>query len=235
MKNTLFATLVLAGLAGGVAMTASDDAAKATQAAPAAEWTALFNGKDTTGWTAFVPDLKGKDQMAVWSVADGCLKCAGNPIGYIRTTEKYENFELELEWRFDPKKGPGNGGVLLRVQNNDEIWPKSIEAQLESGNAGDFWNIGNFPAKMDAARTDGRHTVRMGKCSETPLGLWNRYRIVVDGTRIELYVNGELQNVATDVEHVGGRIALQSEGAYMQFRNIRIRPLLGKGNGRGFE
>jgi hypothetical protein len=75
----------------------------------------------------------------------------------------------------------------------------------------------------------------MGKCSETPLGLWNRYRIVVDGSRIELYVNGELQNVATDVEHVGGRIALQSEGAYMQFRNIRIRPLLGKGNGRGFE
>jgi hypothetical protein len=175
------------------------------------------------------------DPAATWSVKDGVLTCTGNPVGYIATEMTYTDYELELEWRFDPRKGPGNGGVLLRVQDADEIWPKSIEAQLESGNAGDFWNIGNFPAKMDAARTDGRHTVRMGKCSETPLGLWNRYRIVVDGTRIELYVNGELQNVATDVQHVGGRIALQSEGAYMQFRNIRIRPLLGKGNGRGFE
>jgi hypothetical protein len=34
---------------------------------------------------------------------------------------------------------------------------------------------------------------------------------------------------------VAGRIALQSVGAWIQFRNIRIRPLLGQGNGRGFE
>jgi hypothetical protein len=197
-------------------------------------WTTILARQDLAGWKPFLQDSKA-DPAATWSVKDGVLTCMGNPVGYIATTETYIDYELELEWRFDPKKGPGNGGVLLRVQKDDAIWPKSIEAQLESGNAGDFWNIGNFPAKMDAARTDGRHTVRMGKCSETPLGLWNRYRIVVDGSRIELYVNGELQNVATDVEHVGGRIALQSEGAYMQFRNIRIRPLLGKGNGRGFE
>lgn len=197
-------------------------------------WTTILARQDLAGWKPFMKDSKA-DPAATWSVKDGVLTCTGNPVGYIATEMTYTDYELELEWRFDPRKGPGNGGVLLRVQDADEIWPKSIEAQLESGNAGDFWNIGNFPAKMDAARTDGRHTVRMGKCSETPLGLWNRYRIVVDGTRIELYVNGELQNVATDVEHVGGRIALQSEGAYMQFRNIRIRPLLGKGNGRGFE
>jgi hypothetical protein len=197
-------------------------------------WTTILARQDLAGWKPFLQDSKA-DPAATWSVKDGVLTCMGNPVGYIATTETYIDYELELEWRFDPKKGPGNGGVLLRVQKDDAIWPKSIEAQLESGNAGDFWNIGNFPAKMDAARTDGRHTVRMGKCSETPLGLWNRYRIVVDGSRIELYVNGELQNVATDVEHVGGRIALQSEGAYMQFRNIRIRPLLGKGNVLGFE
>ena len=197
-------------------------------------WTTILARQDLAGWKPFMKDSKA-DPAATWSVKDGVLTCTGNPVGYIATEMTYTDYELELEWRFDPRKGPGNGGVLLRVQDADEIWPKSIEAQLESGNAGDFWNIGNFPAKMDAARTNGRHTVRMGKCSETPLGLWNRYRIVVDGTRIELYVNGELQNVATDVQHVGGRIALQSEGAYMQFRNIRIRPLLGKGNGRGFE
>jgi len=120
----------------------------------------LFNGTDTKGWKAFVPDLgkDGKDQMSVWSVADGCLKCAGNPIGYIRTTEKYENFELELEWRFDPKKGAGNSGVLLRTIGEDMVWPNSMEAQLHSENAGDIWNIGDFPMKVAADRTNGRHT-----------------------------------------------------------------------------
>ena len=138
-------------------------------------------------------------------------------------------------WRFDPKKGPGNSGVLLRVAKKDEVWPKSMEAQLNSGDAGDIWNIGDFPAKTDAARTEGRRTKKMGKCSEDPIGGWNSYRIVMDGGKLELYVNGQLQNVATDVERVPGRIALQSEGAWIEFRMVRIRPLKGNGTGLGYE
>jgi hypothetical protein len=75
----------------------------------------------------------------------------------------------------------------------------------------------------------------MGRSSEEPLGGWNSYRILMDGGRLELYVNGQLQNVATDVERVPGRIALQSEGAWIEFRMVRIRPLKGTGNGIGFE
>ena len=100
-----------------------------------------------------------------------------------------------------------------------------MEAQLESRHAGDIWNIGDFPAKVDAARTQGRHTIRMGECNEAPLGVWNRYRIVMNGGRLEMYVNGELQNVATDVAVLPGRIALQSEGSYIMFRNVRVREL----------
>jgi hypothetical protein len=125
--------------------------------------------------------------------------------------------------------------VLLRVQDPDQVWPKSMEAQLQDRRAGDIWNIGDFPAKTAPERTSGRHTARRGKCSEKPVGEWNCYRIVVDGTKLELYVNGELQNVATDVERVAGRIALQSEGAWIQFRNIRIRPLKGDGTGKGLD
>jgi hypothetical protein len=50
---------------------------------------------------------------------------------------------------------------------------------------------------------------------------------VSQGT-IELWVNGLLQNVATNVEVVKGRIALQSEGAYIEFRNIVLLPILSK-------
>ena len=184
--------------------------------------TALFNGTDLSGWTPFLP---GGDPSANWTVADGVLRCAGNPAGYIATDAAYTSFVLELEWRFDPAKGAGNSGVLLRVQPPDQVWPTSMEAQLMSGRAGDIWNIGDFPMVTDASRTNGRHTAMEGQSSERPLGEWNRYRIVVDGPLLELYVNGQLKNRATGCRVVPGRIALQSEGAWIEFRNITIAPL----------
>jgi len=188
----------------------------------------IFNGKDTTGWKAFVPDLSkdGKDPMSVWSVADGVLQCAGRPIGYIQTEALYDNYVLELKWRFDPAKGEGNSGVLLRTVGDDVVWPKSMEAQLHSKNAGDFWNIGKYTATVDAGRTNDRHTAKKHPTNEKPLGEWNKYRIVVNGGDIELWVNGLMQNVATGVEANKGRIALQSEGAFIEFRNIVLMKIV---------
>jgi hypothetical protein len=166
--------------------------------------------------------------MSVWSVKAGVLQCAGSPIGYIETEPLYDNFVLELDWRFDAAKGPGNSGVLLRTVGEGKVWPKSMEAQLESKSAGDFWNIDEVKATVDEKRTDGRHTVKLRETNEKPLGEWNHYRIVVSQGTIELWVNGLLQNVATNVEVVKGRIALQSEGAYIEFRNIVLLPILSK-------
>jgi hypothetical protein len=69
----------------------------------------------------------------------------------------------------------------------------------------------------------------MKPSNEKPLGEWNSYRIVLDGGKLEMWVNGELQNSATDVQLLPGRIALQSEGAHIEFRNIRLKPLDGPG------
>ncbi|MEY5033436.1 MAG: hypothetical protein RL354_2467, partial [Planctomycetota bacterium] len=62
--------------------------------------------------------------------------------------------------------------------------------------------------------------------NEKPLGEWNQYRIVVNQGTIELWVNGTLQNVATGVEVNKGRIALQSEGAYIEFKDIMLTKIL---------
>jgi hypothetical protein len=121
--------------------------------------------------------------------------------------------------------GAGNSGVLLRVVGPDQVWPKSIEAQLESRSAGDIWNIGDFPMRAEPSRTDGRHTTKVSPTNEKPLGEWNNYAILLDHGRLELRVNGEVQNVAQDCEVVAGKIGLQSEGAHIEFRNIRIRAL----------
>ncbi|MHC4416806.1 MAG: 3-keto-disaccharide hydrolase [Planctomycetota bacterium] len=183
----------------------------------------LFNGRDLSGFTAHLPDGAAMDE--VWRVEDGVLICLGRPIGYLRTTDDFVNYVLRLQWRFDPvTKTAGNSGVLLRMIGEDKVWPRSVEAQLHSGNAGDFWNIGQFPMKADPARTRGRNT-RKTHGAERPIGEWNDYEIIVDGGSIVLKVNGQTVNEAWDVQEVPGKICLQSEGAEIHFRNIRLAPI----------
>lgn len=185
----------------------------------------LFDGESLAGWRAHYRD-GSSDAAKAWSVADGILACAGQPIGYLQTERLYENYELIVEWRFDPEKGAGNSGVLLRVIGEDTVWPNSIEAQLHSRNAGDIWNIGDFPMKADAGRTKGRRTVKAHDTNEKPLGEWNRYRIRLDRGDLTLEVNGLVQNTASECRQVPGRIALQSEGAAIEFRTVELRPIV---------
>jgi putative membrane-bound dehydrogenase-like protein len=184
----------------------------------------LFNGLDRTGWAHHLRN--DADPDSVWSVNDGILRCEGKPSGYLYTEQNFRNFELTLEWRFDPAAGPGNSGVLLRVQEPHKVWPHSIEAQLHSGNAGDIWNIDKFPMAVAADRTRGRRTVKLLPSNEHPLGQWNSYRIRLNGGQLTLEINGQVQNTANWCEEKAGPIALQSEGAVIEFRNIRLRPIL---------
>lgn len=189
----------------------------------------LFNGKDLSGWTFFLADPTAKKED-VWSVdaKEGVLICKGNPVGYLRTEKDYTNFILKLEWRFSPvTKKAGNSGVLLRVVGPDKIWPKSIEAQLYSEHAGDFWLIGGTQLQTPPERIDPNnpnHRLRT-RTNEKPIGEWNTYEITCNGDRITLKVNGEVLNEGTGAEVVPGKIALQSEGTEIHFRNIRLIPL----------
>ena len=187
----------------------------------------LFNGKDLVGWTAF---FKGgaTNPSEAFMVEDGILKCKGQPIGYLLTKKEYESFELIVEWRFDPEKGAGNSGVLLRTVGPNKVWPKSIEAQLHSRNAGDIWNIGDVKGDFAKDRTKGRRTKKAHDTNEKPLGEWNRYKITLDKGNLTLEVNGLVQNTATNCAVVPGRIGFQSEGAYIEFRRIDLREVIGQ-------
>lgn len=179
-------------------------------------------GDGFDGWRFHLP---GGDPAATWTRDGDILRCSGRPAGYLYTARQFLNFELTLEWRFAPGAA-GNSGVLLRVQEPQEVWPRSLEAQLNSGDAGDVWNIGQFPALPDPARTSGRRTAKLMPSSERPLGEWNRYRIRLDRGVLTLEVNGVLQNRIPWCEEIPGAIALQSEGAPIEFRAITVREIL---------
>jgi hypothetical protein len=188
----------------------------------------LFNGKDLTSWDYYLADPNAKMED-VWSVdrEQGILICKGSPPGYLYTKQDYTNFILKLEWRWAPGKPPGNSGVLLRVHGEHKIWPRSIEAQLMYMNAGDFWLIDGAPLETDPEFVDKntpRHRWRK-KTAEKPAPEWNEYEIIVKGDRITLKVNGEVVNEGWGAEVRPGKIALQSEGGEIHFRNIRLIPL----------
>lgn len=213
--------LSLVLLAMGVQQEKPEPAAKPNYG----ETVKLFNGKNLDGWTAYFQG-GGTDPADAFFVEDGILKCKGRPIGYIQTKKKYASYELVVEWRFVAEKGAGNSGVLMRITGKDQVWPTSIEAQLHSRNAGDIWNIGDFPMETDAERTQGRRTRKAHPTNEKALGEWNRYRILLDGSTLTLEVNGLVQNVATGCRITPGRIGLQSEGAWIEFRKVELREVL---------
>ncbi|QDU22673.1 3-keto-disaccharide hydrolase [Urbifossiella limnaea] len=199
----------------------------------------LFNGKDLTGWKAFGRLVKDGpttpiDAKDTWSVTDGVLRCTGKPTGYLATEAEYGDYELTLRWRYPAGLKGGNSGVLLHVQKADVVWPVSVEAQLRAGRAGDIWlqtaaevKLTVDPARRDADDKTKRHVWRSPKDEvvERPAGEWNDYRIACRGGSVELAVNGRVVNGGTDCNLTRGRIALQSEGTDVEFKDITIRPL----------
>ncbi len=187
----------------------------------------LFNGEDFSGWERFVADAS-VDVDQVWRVRDGLLYCAGQPNGYIRTANQYDNYHLHIEWRWPAN--PTNSGVLLHAQGPDRVWPACIECQLKAGNAGDFVLIGGTGLTVDGTdrRNLERQFVSIAKkqpTTERPGGQWNTYDIHCDGDSIRCFVNGVVQNEGTGASVTSGWICLQSEGSPIEFRNIYLLPL----------
>lgn len=196
------------------------------------EKTMLFNGKDLTGWKPYATDTEA-DLSKTWSVKNDIISCQGNPAGYMRTEKDYRDYLLHVEWRWPGEAG--NSGVLVHMSGQDKVWPKSLECQLHSGNAGDFWLIGEgnrYLENIETAehakggdRVRGRRVIKLKDSSEKPLGEWNSYEIIAKDDWIVVFVNGVLQNVATKCTLTSGKICLQSEGAPIEFRNVYLEPL----------
>jgi len=183
----------------------------------------LFNGKDFGGWKLFIPD-ENVDPATVWTVRDGVVHCTGEPAGYMRTKKKFSNYKLTFEWRWPEKAG--NSGCLLHISGEDKVWPKSIESQLHSGDAGDFWVIDGTDFKEHKpSNPDDRRVPKMNDSNEKPLGEWNKKEVICSENTIKVYVNGLLQNAATEATVKEGRIGFQSEGAPIEFRNIMLWPV----------
>lgn len=199
----------------------------------------LFNGHNLDGWHIDVPEMdKNPDVKSPFIVRDELLVSLGTPGGHLITDKVYENYRLEIEYRFANK--PGNCGVLVHASTPRSLYdmfPKSIEAQMQHKHAGDFWCIVEDITVPDMVKRRGpeekwgivegknRRVENLTDNSEKPLGEWNEMIIECRGNTIKVWVNGDLVNYGYDCTAQKGQIALQAEGSEVEFRKLMIRDI----------
>ena len=178
---------------------------------------------------------------------DGSVHCTGTPVGVIRSQKELTNFELSLQWRH--QKSGGNSGVFVWTPPasleglKPNALPHGIEVQIldhgyaeqyEASNGkkgdwfttnGDVFNVGSStftPFPPVSPRGDRSFP---SKNLSKGAGEWNHYYIRAINGEIRLWVNGEEVSGGTACSPSTGYLCLESEGAPIDFREIRIREL----------
>src|SRR3954466_13296235 len=229
MKHiTSIALLVALGL---LPMAAAGQATTQTQLP---QWQDMFNGRDLTGWVNI------NTAEDTWKYRDGMLICSGRPIGVMCSEKQYENFVLHIEWMH--MEAGGNSGVFVwsdaKPQEKSRL-PNGVEVQMleldwvnqhkVNGETppiayvhGELFGVGGVVTTPDNPRGPRSKSIE-NRC--LPRGQWNTYDVVaVDGV-IKLSVNGKFVNGISRSTQKKGYLCLESEGAEIHFRNIKIMEL----------
>ena len=179
--------------------------------APAAdkpgEWQVLFDGKETKGLRAF----KGEGFPSKgWIVEDGALKTVpkqqGGQVTDLITTEKFKDFELELEWKVSPG---GNSGVMYRVIELDKgpAWFTGPEMQiLDDSKHPDGKNPLTSAGALYGLIAPNEHR------KLKPVGEFNAAKLVFKNNHVEHWLNG-----AKIVEYTWGSDAVKALAAKSKF------------------
>jgi len=204
----------------------------------------LFNGENLDGWKMDVPAMDSLPNLnAPFLVRDGNLVSLGEPRGHLITDSIYKNYRLTAEYRFVGE--PGNCGVLVHASTPRalfKMFPQSIEVQMEHTNAGDFWAImeditcDNMEDRRGPQDTWGitagknRRIMNLTDGSEHELGQWNTMVIECLNDAIKVWVNGDLVNYGYHATASSGHIAIQAEGAEVEFKKLELQPITALSN-----
>ena len=117
------------------------------------------------------------------------------------------NFSRRMLLYEGPERVMGAG-----TETEDIVVPKSIGVPLKG-------------VPGEEHRIAGRRHFNFTDGSEKPRGEWNEMEVVCRGNVVTVKVNGEVVNHAMNCNVTEGAIAVQSEGAPCEFREIVLTPL----------
>jgi hypothetical protein len=240
-------SIVVAALALGASITGLSQAADTPNTLTAFErsagWRLLFDGRTTAGWHSFGNDASVVPSKANgWDVSDGTLVALGRgteTTADIVTNDDFASFELSIDWKLAPQ---ANSGIFFHVveQGQKEIYATGPEYQLIDD---DGWK-GPLESWQRTGANYAMHPP-LAKAAK-PVGQWNRTRIVVNGDRVEhwlndvktadyrlwtpewlaLKANGKWKDYPAYGAAKQGKIGLQNHGNMSWFRNIKVKASL---------
>jgi hypothetical protein len=214
--------------------------ARAADNTPPPGFTALFNGKDLTGWKGLLKEpldnpirrakltreearaaQKEADQVMRngWRAEKGVLIFNGRGRS-LCTAKDYADFEMFVDWKIEPH---GDSGIYLRGSPQIQIWDPFTKPTLygsEVGSGGLFNNQ--------------KHPAKPAKVADKPIGQWNTFYIKMVGDKVSVKLNGKLVVDKVVMENYWdrkkpifptGQIELQNHGSTLWFKNIYLREL----------
>ena len=131
------------------------------------DWKPLYNGKDLSGWDTYLGPrydtiLKKRDTIAIGLNTDpahvfgvvrmgdeNVIRISGENFGGISTTSEFENYHLQLQFRWGDlkwaprKKAKRDSGLMYDAVGphgaDGGNWMRSHEFQIQEGDCGDYW------------------------------------------------------------------------------------------------
>ncbi|MZF86648.1 ThuA domain-containing protein [Streptomyces sp. SID5643] len=182
---------------------------------PETGYTNLYNGS-TTGWSQAGP--------GGFTNADATLTSHGGMGMLWYSARQFTNYSLKLDWKMP---GDDNSGVIVGFPPSSD--PQSAlnngyEVQIDATDAPDRTTGSVYAVKApDTAARDA---------ALNPPGEWNAFELLVEGERLQVWLNGVKINDFTDTDparSLAGHIGIQNHGTGddVSFRNVRIRELGG--------
>jgi hypothetical protein len=195
-------------------------------------WRLLFDGKTTQGWV----EVTGKPfPHNCWTIENACLKALPRDDGFqdIRTVETFRSFELEWEWKMNAN---GNSGVKYLIQKVDEWNNKQGRQARARGLEYQLADDANDDAASSVTRVAGAlYSIFAPAPKVIPkIGEFNYSRLVVNGDRVEHWLNGtkvvqfnldapEVQRLFPGIAPKDSSVSFQNHQSEVWFRSIKIR------------
>lgn len=197
--------------------------------------TQLFNGNNLDGWTSHPEDDQQPAATEAWTVARGALISRGIGSGYLIHKDSFKDYVLTLEVR-TMSTAEGNGTAVgslgsLFVNAIPEKGsfnnPKSIEISLRD--EGDVY----FRDLTDEQRHDTDAWVHRAPERrddvERDMGEWNRIKVICNGQRLTVIMNGTPVNQIEPINRTQGALAIKCDRGFIAaptfYRNITVKPV----------
>lgn len=207
---------------------------------PPVGFTALYNGRDLSGWRGgdtfdhrkwlALPDAERAAKDAEWTAdmrkhwsAEGDELVNDGEGRYATTIKDYGNFELLVDYK---TVAGADSGIYLRGCPQVQIWDYTDKTKFEIGankGSGGLWNNSpGAPGKDPLVKAD------------RPFGEWNRFRILMVGSRVSVWLNEKLVVDHASLENyydratpvpARGPIQLQTHGGEIRWRNVFVREI----------